>query len=447
MAKLVALVVRTPAGHLLAVWAFAVGLFALGPIHYNHPPGLPTWFFVGGCIALFCVGAWLGISVLRRGTAATMSTASRLDRIVWVTALFGVFGAGCIAVDKLLLSGLDFSQGVTAIRFAREEAVDAGTALALPRSPLLYLGYLTFGFSVPAYLLSILQGEALRRRTTWLAFASLASPFAYSYLYGGRSPLFLVLGMACGAIAVRLLSRQRALPRGRTAPILFVAFVALTLVYSNWIVSERFVATRTADYPTLEQRFRTTYDAEIPRVEGEQLSQQLLMHGVLYTYYFSHELPILERTLQYEHRVGPYYGAYQFYLLAAFVERVVPAWNVDVVMIPQLKAANVYGWFSTAWGGMYLDFGLLGALVGALLSGWLAGRVYRRALVDHTDGARLLMCYAVAGIIATPILSIFTISISLPILFSLLITSLFMRSARTSPATANQPTGAPAPVR
>ena len=145
-------------------------------------------------------------------------------------------------------------------------------------------------------------------------------------------------------------------------------------------------------------------------------------------------------------RLGPG-GAYQFYLGAAFIERVVPSWNVDAVMIPQLKAANVYGWFSTAWGGMYLDFGAIGALVGVLFCGWLAGRVFRGALVNRTDGSRLLMCYVVAGILATPVLSIFTISISLPILAALLITAYFLRPNHILPVWFRLPRRTPLPVR
>jgi len=167
------------------------------------------------------------------------------------------------------------------------------------------------------------------------------------------------------------------------------------------------------------------------------------MQVIINSYYATHEIPMLDRTLAYTGQLGPYYGAYQFYLLAAFAQRVTPWWSVDAVMLPQLKAANVYGWFSTAWGGMYLDFGAGGALVAVLICGWLAGIVYRRALIDGDDGARLLMCYVVAGIIATPVLSIFTISISLPILVSLLVASFVISRAPGPVATPLQPRALP----
>ena len=97
------------------------------------------------------------------------------------------------------------------------------------------------------------------------------------------------------------------------------------------------------------------------------------------------------------------------------------------------------GWFSTAWGGMYLDFGLFGALVAVAICGWLAAMVYRAALSTADDGARMLMCYVIAGIIASPILSIFTISISLPILVSMIITLALLRVSWRFPAPLAQP--------
>jgi hypothetical protein len=467
-----AAVIGTPAGLLLTVWSLAVVLFALGPVQYNEQPGLGTWLFVGGCLLLFCLGAWLAAAGrFRRHHLALplqQSDPGRLATIVRVTAIVGLFGALCIAIDKLILSGLDFSQGVTALRFSRAQAVDAATASSLPRSPLLYLGYLTFSFSVASYLLSVLKGEALRRSTTLLAFASLAAPFSYSYIYGGRSPVFLVVSMAFGAMAVRLLSGRSLLPRGKMAPSLFVAFLALTFVYSNWIQSERFVATGASDYSDLEARFETAYDARIapiavappptavpstipvgpsPQSAQPSLYERALMHVVFNSYYLSHELPMLDRTLAYEGRLGPYYGAYQFYLVAAPAGRVFPSLNVDAIMGQQLRSANVYGWFSTAWGGMYLDFGVWGALVGALFCGWLARRVYDRALVTGDDAGQLLLCYVVAGIIATPILSIFTISISLLILISLIVTAFLLVPVRVWPTRAKLPSGATAQVR
>ena len=462
----------TPAGHLSIVWALTVVFFEFGPIRYTEVPAWTTWLFVGACLVAFSAGgvleAWMRDRAPQR-LPERIAARFSIDVLIRATAILGLFGAACIAVDKLLLSGLDFSHGVTAIRFAREQAVNEGIQMALPRSPLLYLGYVTFAFSVAAFLLYLLTDTPLRPSTKVLAVSSLASPFAYSFVYGGRSPLFLVIGMACAAVAVRALTHSRWLPN-RGAAISLVGLIAATVLYSNWILAERFDETGASSYDQLQQRFETSYGATIaslpaataaptsstassapslaptasPVVASARpaLAEQAAMHVVMNAYYVSHELPMLDRTLRTNARLGPYLGAYQFYLVGALVERIVPNWNIDAVMIPQLKAANVYGWFSTAWGGMYLDFGLIGALIAVTLCGWLSSRTYHAALAGPNDGARLLMCYVFAGIVASPILSIFTISISLPILASLIITAALLGVAWRSPVALAQPRSA-----
>ena len=448
---------KTPTRLLILVWVGAVLLYAVGPVRYEQVPQLSTWLYVGACLLSFSLGTFVA-GRFGSGTATALPPPRpiahrRIEQIVRATALLGLFGALCIVIDKVILSGLDFSQGVAAVRFERAEAVDAGAAGELRRSPLLYLGYLTFSFSVPSFVLYLLNGDILRRSTVWLAFTGLASIFAYSYLYGGRTPLGLVVGLAAGAIGVRLLTQQAPLPRGRIGAFLFVLFLVLTVAYSEAILSQRLVASGVEDFSDLEARFETSYDARIVAIGGNPSStaapaatptvaptsqhspyEQVIVQAVVNVNYLTHELPMLDRTLAYEGPLGPYYGAHQFYLAAALMQRVVPAWNVDALMVPQLRAANVYGWYSTAWGGMYLDFGVAGAIAGIFACGWLAGRVYRRAMRSGDHGAQLLMCYVIAGIIATPLLSIFTISISLLILMSLIITTWFMRAAPLSSA-------------
>ena len=429
----------TPTGHLIVVWALSIALLVFGPIRYADMPSLTTWLYVAGCIAAFAFGGIVEWRMRGRSQhgSGTRVAALRLEKVIRATALIGLGGAVLIAIDKIFLSGLDFSEGVTAVRFLREQAVSSGTATALPRSPLLYAGYVTFAFSVAAYVLYLLTDTPLTASTRILAVTGLASPFLYSFVYGGRSPLFLVIGMACAAVLVRILTRSS--PFASTAAALsLLGLIVVSVVYGSWILAERFAATDTTSIEQLQQRFETTYGATVTSLPPA-LSNDKAMHVVMDTYYFSHELPMLERTLNAKVAVGPYLGAYQLYLLAAFGERVVPSWNIDSVMIPQLKAANVYGWFSTAWGGMYLDFGLFGALVAVAICGWLAAMVYRAGLSTADDGARMLMCYVIAGIIASPILSIFTISISLPILVSMIITSALLRVSWRVPAPLAQP--------
>src|SRR5262249_49283823 len=131
--------------------------------------------------------------------------------------------------------------------------------------------------------------------------------------------------------------------------------------------------------------------------------------------------------------IGPYFGQYQFYLLSALIERIAPSFSYAEAIRSEAQAAGVFGWFSTAWGGMFLDFGFYGALPVTLLCGFWSERIFRNAVRRHRLAAELIACYVAASILISPNLSPFTVSISLPILSAILCFSwLLNRQVRTA---------------
>jgi hypothetical protein len=412
---------------MLAVWTVAVTALLTGPIRYFEMPSEHTWAFIGGCLGIFALGSFAAragshpIFADEEGPVRT----EPMDALVRTTALLGIAGALCLLTDKVFLSGLDYSQGITAVRLERADAVLSGTAGELRRSPLLYLGFATFAFSVPAYLLYLIAPERLRRSTVILAYLGLISPVAFSLVYGGRSPIGVVLLLILGAAIVRRLGGRAALPDDRFGRRALAAAVVLAVGYSSYIFTERRSFTSLESYDDLEEHFQAAYAAR-PSPVWRQLidsgfSGDLVMNALMTYYYVTHELPMLDRTLRYKGSVGPYHGQYQFYLASAFLARVAPSMSAEPRMTDELREADLYGWFSGAWGGMYLDFGVVGGLLATGICGWVAGRVYDRALRRRDVRYELLMCYVVAGIMVSPVLSLFTISISLPVLAAILV--------------------------
>jgi hypothetical protein len=417
---------------LLTTWAVALTTYAAGPFVFHVVPRASTWLFVAACMAAFMLGATFGGTLRVRPAGAAGNDDAAADRVAMVSALVGLLGIAAIAADKLLLSGLDYSQGITALRNQRAEEVMAETHLALPRSPLLYMGFVTFAFGIVAYLIYFLRPEALRTRTTILAHLGLFSPALFSWLYGGRSPLWLLFVLVIGAALARVLSGRPILPEGGGRAVL-AALVLANMAYTMYIFQDRRDQIDLHYYDQMKVRFEDAYPG-VPSPAVERLVKKGVVDAahamdVLFLfYYFSHEMPVLEMTLR-DGRAGPYFGQHQFYLLSAFLARVAPSLSLDGQMTRDLRAAGVYGWFSSAWGGMYLDFGILGAPVFAFLCGWLSGGTYRSALRTRRLSTQLFLCYVVAGILVSPIFSMFTISISLPILASITLCALLLRVA------------------
>jgi oligosaccharide repeat unit polymerase len=432
--RLAALLAGSPARLLLVTWSVALAAYALGPFTYHVVPSASTWLFVAACTSAFVVGSLFGGTLRLRpaGAASADHEDSAADLVATVSGLLGLLGIAAIAADKLLLSGLDYSQGISALRNQRADQVMTETHLALPRSPLLYLGFVTFAFGIASYLVYFLRPQALRTRTTVLAHLGLLSPAIFSWLYGGRSPLWLLFVLVVGAVLARVLGGRPILPEG-AGRVVLAALVIANVAYTMYIFQDRRDQIDLRYYDQMKALFEDHYPGT-PSPAIERLVKKGVvdvrhaMNGVILFYYFSHEMPVLELTMR-DSRAGPYFGQYQFYLLSAFLARVAPGLSLDARMTRDLRAVGVYGWFSSAWGGMYLDFGAIGAPVFAFLCGWLSGGTYREALRTQRLSSQLFFCYVVGGILVSPVFSMFTISISLPVLVSIALCAILLRTA------------------
>ncbi len=361
-----------------------------------------------------------------QSTSQRGRTVPRIEFVARRSAWLGLIGISCLAIDKILLSGIDYSQSITALRLEQDSQVLLAGTVDVRRSLLLYIGYLTFGFSIPAYLLCFLHGDLLRRSTRWLCHAALAAPIGFALLSGGRSPIVLIVTIVVGAAVIRRLHNDPATPYRVVGRVFIVVFFGLFLTYYNYIFVERRLYSGVTAYSEFLQRFDLAYGATPSPVLGAIIdsgwvSPDVIMSIAHTSLYFTHELPILDRTLTYDRSLGPYFGQYQFYLISVLLERTVPSLSFAELIRVEAQGLDVYGWFSTAWGCMYLDFGFWGALVATFICGAICGRVYRAGLRTGDVASELVMCYVVAGILVSPTISVFTISISLPILGSLLV--------------------------
>jgi oligosaccharide repeat unit polymerase len=282
---------------------------------------------------------------------------------------------------------------------------------------LLYFSYLAFPLAVPAYLLYVLAAERLGATGTVMAHLSLLAPVTYAIVYGARSPLAVLLGLVVGATFVRYALRKPLVPARWLSRVFMGGAVVALVIYSGYIFAQRRAISNLDDsFGALEERFETIYAATITPAIGDAVDEgrvapSTAVNLAMTYFYFTHEIPMLDRTLRAE-RFGPFLGQYQFYLPAAAVWRLFPGLSSERRMITEAQAANTYGWFSSAWGSMYLDFGVAGALFMIAVCGWISEQVFQRVRRRGSLSAQLGLCYTYCGILASPVLSIFTISVS-----------------------------------
>jgi hypothetical protein len=95
------------------------------------------------------------------------------------------------------------------------------------------------------------------------------------------------------------------------------------------------------------------------------------------------------------------------------VDRLWPAARFGERLEYETRIAEVSGVFTTAPGGMYLDFGWAGSMAAILACGLATGWFYVSGVKRRELGFQLLLAFALVGILLSPVFSLFGSHISL----------------------------------
>jgi hypothetical protein len=229
----------SPAIVIVVVWCAALALVAVGPIDYPGQPSPVVLTVVGTGVLLFLV-AYRGGGLLferwfaRRGRMRAPSSMT-LNRIIIVSSLIGIVGIGFVALDRIVLSGVSNGGYAEMLRCA-PGLVDA---VAIKRTPLLYLGNVMFSFGFVSLVVFLLRGEVIRGWAAVLAQVSVVSPVGYALLYSGRMPILFALVLIVVTILVRVGEGRRPLPTGHYLLLKTIVAIGLFAVYSSSIWSSR----------------------------------------------------------------------------------------------------------------------------------------------------------------------------------------------------------------
>ncbi len=155
-----------------------------------------------------------------------------------VSSVLGIVGIGMLALDREVLSGVNNTAYAAALRCAPEFVA----FIEIRRTPLIYIGYLTFSFGFASMVLYLTRAEDLRGWPSYLAQASIISPVGYAMLYSGRMPILLMLALVAGAVVVRVRQGRTWLPRGHYLLLKFGVLVLAFGLYTNamWSIRQNF---------------------------------------------------------------------------------------------------------------------------------------------------------------------------------------------------------------
>jgi hypothetical protein len=224
---------------IVLVWCVSLVLVAIGPIDYVGQPSFAVLLAVAAGLGLFSFAYWAGMLCFRIPTqhkpVLLAPRPATLNLAIAVASSLGIAGIALIALDRVVLSGVNNGEYAELLRCAPE----LSGFIEVRRTALLYVGYVTFSFGFASLILFLLKGEQIRGWVAALGQLSIVSPIGYSIIYSGRSSILLIVLMFAMAMVVRLVQGRTALPKGHHLVIKLLVIVALLGIHSTTVWSTR----------------------------------------------------------------------------------------------------------------------------------------------------------------------------------------------------------------
>jgi hypothetical protein len=424
--------ISTPNQLMLWTWVLYSFFCMVVPIHYHRSISWTTYSFVGCCLVMFFAG-----SRIAQGRAGTPFPCNRVVEVhdenvvnghegsIRLFAYLGVLGAICVLVDKLVISGLDLSQGLGALRLNLNYEFDQHKE----RSAFLWIGTLLYSFSNVSVLLYILEGEGCSRLTGVQVVVASFTSLIVILVYGGRSLEFLFLILVASSCMVRSVIGKRMIPRVPYFRSMMAIHLTILVALTFYVFSARSAAHLDSSISNTLQRFENDLNAEFPTalisaMESPGPAGELLGNSMMLLAYLSSPMAELDYLLTENSAAGPFWGRSQLWP----IDKVVRIIEGPLVMSVSVEESIHHsGVFFTVWGGMYVDFGFWFSplIVGVL--GFLSGAALRGAVEGGSVNACMMLAFSYLCILVAPIHSPFAAGNTLQVLLCLVAACFILR--------------------
>jgi hypothetical protein len=462
------LMLSDPPWILVLVWSATLFIFRFGPLRYSDSPTLLAVAVVGSGLLVVFTGSVVGKRIPSIGLPKKLDRDRVTTLIIAATSILGIAGIGAIALDRLVLAGTDGGMLATLLRCAPSLVDD----IKIPRTPILYLGYLTFSFAYVSIALFWVEAESCRRWSAWLAQLAIVSPIVYSFIYAGRMPILLVVSLLVGASLSRMLKGKSLIPRGHLLIPKLAVLVCALAVYSV-VVGEGRQGSCTAmsglmsdlsDHGTIEtsdlnefakkladaksiaseaitapssnemtniEKFKAT-DIQMSRDWSAKpawfvqtavdagLPARLARILLTGTFYFNHGTMTLDRIIAHQREFSPYLGFYQVGILSPIERVFFPGANTVARMDKEISSSGILGFYPSIWGAAFLDFGMVGSIAYLFLFGVAAGWAWRGTKTTGGVLASMLLSFSVSAALLSPVNAPLGVSNSALVLGSIL---------------------------
>jgi len=457
--------IASPVTFLVVIWLAVLVLAAVGPIQYPGQPSVSTIAVIAVGISLFVIGHAAGGKLAEVSIGRILQDSSpspaRLNGVVAGSAVLGILGIAFIAIDRNIF-GVSGSADYAAFLRCAPEFVDF---IDIRRTPLIYLGYLIFSFGFVALTLFLLRAEQIHGWPAYLAQLSIMVPVGYALIYSGRMPVFLALTWLVGVGLVRRYEGRPILPRGRFLLLKLLIFSVVFVAYSNamWPRRQVFCAQMESVVRELRQDLSVKLEAAreagrsptaVEKIAPDSLSQMIdvarqtpvpdrkseeefhshylvavmkeawgvaprqylldvVKAGIVSPrfaivlmsnyFYLTHSVMIVDRIWQGREHLMPVWGLYEIGVLSPFIRVFFPQSEILQTMNSQLREAQIYGFFPSAWGAAYVDFGAIGGSLYIVVWGLMAGWAFYACRRTEWVTPPLVLSFVLATVLLSPL--------------------------------------------
>mgnify|MGYP002393355069 CR=1 FL=1 len=420
---------------LMIVVSLLVGVsYAAVPIQYLNHAGYQAWTFIALGVVLFSFGSLYSQRVMRFSEPRAASPAN-INSIIAVCAILGFVGMGSLLIDKFVLSDIDWSAGIRAVRDRNAERLLSGES-SQPHSIFIYVSYATLSFCCVAFSLFLLEGERISRAAGFLGILSTLPQVSYAIIYGGRTPILILLVIVASTALIRRLQGRTIFPRGWFIAPTIVASLFAFVIYTNAIFSSSRTGERLSGFNgfieyTLQKWSVRPHAWLIGAVNNGLIDPQTAMNGISVGMYLTHGPTTVEKLINHRDGLSAYAGLYQVGVLSPLADTFFPSLGIPAKMRKELVSAGAYGWYPTAWGAWLMDAGFLLAIPCILLWGLLSGLAYQFARSGGLPGA-LMLVFAYVTIFLSPIQGPFGVANSFLIFCAFSVVAAYLRFSRMS---------------
>lgn len=384
-----------PAKVMAIFWLLVYAIFLLAPIVQRPAISFAGFAFVLAMLLCFCGAGFAASQGMARSRIRPavvhvsngqpnrpLQLSQRSRRTALILLIIGVSGAAMGAAAKLSAADLYSLAGLAALRSERaQQLLDAE---AISSGWLGAVSFLTYPAGFAGLVHGLVDFERHDKATRLLALAFVPMAFLLSVISGGRSTVLVIIVFVGLAVHIRRCRQLPGLPRWRPLRWMVLALVLAFAAYSTVIWQVRSDLSALTLDSSLEHAATVWGVTPTPGLDSfaEAVGDPSLVQSVMSTvFYFTQSLAIVEKVIS---MPDPpiMLGAYHIDIVAAMLRAMPGGRDFLGSGNARLLDADIYGFFTGAWGALVIDCGWAGAFPAAVIWGWFAGRHYRRVRAD-----------------------------------------------------------------